>query len=79
MRLPNKVTPYSKSVIARFPEILTILREKDMTPNELLESMTRNKDNMSEVLDALDCLYALRKIDLIQEGSLLHYVERNIL
>ena len=79
MRLPNKVKPYSKSVIARFPEILTILREKDMTPNELLESMTGNKDNMSEVLDALDCLYALRKIDLIQEGSFLHYVERDIL
>jgi hypothetical protein len=44
-----------------------------------MESMTGNKDNMSEVLDALDCLYALRKIDLIQEGSLLHYVERDIL
>lgn len=79
MRLPNKVTPYSKSVIARFPEILALLRGKDMTPNELLEAMRGDKDNMSEVLDALDCLYALRKIDMIQEGSLLHYVERDLL
>ncbi len=79
MRLPNKVTPYSKSVIARFPEILTVLKERDMTPNELLTSVKGSKDNVSEVLDAIDCLYALKKIELIQERSLLHYVERDIL
>ena len=77
MRLPNKVTPYSKSVIARFPDILTILREQDLTPNELLETMVSDRNNMSEILDALDCLFALRKIELLQEGSRLHYVERD--
>lgn len=77
MRLPNKVTPYSKSVIAKFPEILTILREQDLTPNELLESIAGDRENMSEILDALDCLFALRKIELVQEGSRLHYVERD--
>ena len=79
MKIPSKVTPYKESTIAKFPIILSLLEQNDMTPNELLESMADRKDNMSEVLDALDCLYALRKIDLIQEGSLLHYVERDIL
>lgn len=79
MRLPNKVTPYAKSVIARFPEILTMLQGQDLTPNELLEALVDDRENMSEILDALDCLFALGKVELIQEGSRLHYVERNSL
>lgn len=37
MRLPNKVTPYAKSIIALFPDILEELAQQDMSPKELFE------------------------------------------
>lgn len=72
--MPNKVTPYANSVIARYPDILSALRVKDMSPKELFEQTTSGKKDMGDFLSALDCLFALGKIDLIESGGLLHYV-----
>lgn len=77
MRLPNKVTPYSKSVIAWFPSILSSLEEKAMSPQDLMEALVTGQANMGDFLDALDCLYALNKIELTDEGRLLRYVDAN--
>ncbi|GEM_PF-113200 len=83
MRLPNKVTPYKNSVISLFPKILNSLKEKDMTPKELLEvtlsKTPTNEKDMSDFLSALDCLFALGKIKLTKEGSMLRYVNQDIL
>ncbi|WP_446715286.1 ABC-three component system middle component 7 [Caloramator sp. Dgby_cultured_2] len=44
MRLPNKVTSYSNSIIALFPGILEALSQQDMSPKELFErTMPRQK------------------------------------
>ena len=43
MRLPNKVTPYAKSIIALFPDILEELSQQDMSPKELFEK-TKSKN-----------------------------------
>ena len=75
MRLPNKVTSYSNSIFAWFPDILELLEQKDMSPKELFENSTANKKDMGDFLSALDCLFALGKIELIEEGGALHYVE----
>lgn len=76
MRLPNKAIPYSKSVIARFPAILDIVSKKDITPKKLLEDMNAvQTQEMADILSALDCLYALGKIDFNRKGDKLHYVE----
>lgn len=77
MRLPNKVTPYSNSVVARFPDILEELEQQDMSPKELMERTTVRKKDMGDFLSALDCLFALGKIELVEEGQVLHYVGRN--
>jgi len=74
MRLPNKVTPYINSVIARFPDILETLEQRDMSPKELFEVTTAVKKDMGDFLSALDCLFALGKIELSEEGRVLHYV-----
>lgn len=74
MRLPNKVTPYTGSVISRFPDVLNALQEKDMSPKELFELTTSGKNDMGDFLSALDCLFALGKIELIEEGGVLRYV-----
>lgn len=77
MRLPNKVTSYSNSIIALFPGILEALSQQDMSPKELFErTMPRQKD-MADFLSALDCLFALGRIKLIEEKRVLRYVKRD--
>ena len=77
MRLPNKVTPYTNSVVARFPDILETLMQRDMSPKELFELTTAGKKDMGDFLSALDCLFALGKIELIEERGMLRYVDGN--
>ena len=74
MRLPNKVTPYASSVVSRFPDILDALQERNMSPKELFELTTSGKKDMGDFLSALDCLFALGKVELIEEGGFLRYV-----
>lgn len=73
MRLPSKVTPYEKSVIASFPVILAYLERQDISPKDLFEIIVSDENDMGDFLSALDCLFALGKIDLLEEG-VLHYV-----
>lgn len=66
MLLPNKLFPYNESILSKLP---LILRELDQpkTPNELLLSLGNIVNNPLELVDALDCLYALREIELNEE------------
>lgn len=66
MLLPNKLFSYNESVLSKLP---LILRELDQpkTPNELLLSLSNIVNNPLELVDALDCLYALREIELNKE------------
>ena len=79
MRLPNKAIPYSQSVIARFPQILEIVSQNDISPKELLECANTDEQDMADFLSALDCLYALGKIELLEKGGKLHYVDTDTL
>ena len=73
MRFPSKVTPYKESSIALFPVVLNLLEKQNMTPQQLYSEMKNRVENVSEFLDIIDCLYALRKIELC--GEVLHYVD----
>ena len=42
MKMPNKVTPYKESSIAKFPVILELLEKKNMTPSELFSKVRKN-------------------------------------
>lgn len=77
MRLPNKVTSYKNSIIALFPDILEALSQQDMSPKELFERTMSRQKNMADFLSALDCLFALGKVKLIEEERVLRYVERD--
>ncbi|WP_366923842.1 hypothetical protein MFMK1_000758 [Metallumcola ferriviriculae] len=79
MRLPNKVTTYTNSIIALFPNILEALEESDMIPKELFEQVSLGKGTMGDFLSALDCLFALGQIEIIEEGRVLHYVKTDSL
>ena len=69
MRLPSKSTPYEKSVLALFPKILHVLREQETDVSKLFTAA--GIDNYSDYMSALDCLYALGKIELDPETDTL--------
>lgn len=72
MKMPNKVTPYKESSIAKFPVILALLEKEDMTPSELFSKVKKNKiQNIDEFVGIIDCLYTMHKIEI--NGEELHY------
>lgn len=72
MKMPNKVTPYKESSIAKFPVVLALLEKEDMTPSELFSKVKKNKiHNIDEFVEIIDCLYAMHKIEI--DGEVLHY------
>lgn len=77
MRLPSKVTSYRESVLPKFPKILAILKEKDITPCDLYKKVKKYFDDICEFIEILDCLFLLEKIEFIEESGVLHYVEGN--
>lgn len=48
-----------------------------MTPHELLEATRTSAAEMSPFLDALDCLFALGKIEIPEGTEVLRYVKEN--
>lgn len=74
MRLPNKVTSYTQSIIPKALKLASILNEKDYTVTSIYEKVEKQM-SINEFIDALDCLFALGQITLHKE--VLHYVERN--
>lgn len=73
MKMPNKVTPYKESSIAKFPVVLSLLEKADMTPSEMFSKVKKNTiQNVDEFVEIMDCLYAMHKIEI--DGDVLHYV-----
>lgn len=74
MRLPSKVTPFAERTLAALPPILSCLAQGEPTPRSLYAKCGQDVGGVTEFVDALDCLYALGKIELTAEG-VLRYVE----
>lgn len=72
MKFPNKVISYKESVISKFPMILLLLEKRDYDAFSLYDELSK-KMTINEFINALDCLYALKKIKL-SEG-VIHYVD----
>lgn len=78
MRLPNKVVPFRKSILAKIPMLLDVLSKQDMSVLDLYEKKKNEFDGITEYVDVLDCLFFLGKIEMLSGGIKLHYVERDI-
>lgn len=74
MKFPNKVTPYKESILAKFPVVLIALKNEDMNPVRLFAKVKSKVTDVGEFIEILDCLYAMGKIELLDEGEVLHYV-----
>jgi len=77
MQFPSKVTPYRQSVISLFPEILSRLERRDMMLPELMRDALSDKEKINLFMDALDCLFALGRIEFKKGTEVLHYVGRD--
>ena len=75
MLFPNKLFTYSESVISKLPIILIELQRESISAVELYKRLADRLTGVSEYLDALDCLFALRKIEFDEEEGVLRYVD----
>jgi hypothetical protein len=75
MLLPNKVTPFKKSTLAKFPLLLKEIKTEDISVIELFKKVKPKIGSIAEYLEVLDCLFALGKIGLIEKTEDLHYAD----
>lgn len=68
MLLPNKLFSYNDSVLSKLPVILINLTTP-LSPKQLYYVINANLTPI-EFIEALDCLYALGKINITEEGKL---------
>lgn len=74
MKLPSKVTSYKDSVLCKLCPILDLLSQKDMPIYEVYRETQNQYESISDYIDALDCLFALCKIEYRDGEKVLHYV-----
>lgn len=79
MKLPNKVTPYRKSIISKFPVVLTELENRDYSVVGLYKKTEKKFEGFEEYIQTLDCLFFLGQIAFLPGGDILHYAKRDIL
>lgn len=70
MRFPSKTTSYDRSIIPYFPRIADALSSGDADPMAVYEKIELKDKTVNDYLDALDCLFALGRIELTEGGLL---------
>lgn len=73
MRFPNKVTSYKESILYEFCPILEIISKNDMSIYDVYCETKNNYETLGEFIDVLDCLFALGKIEWVDDKEVLHY------
>lgn len=69
MQLPNKLYSYKNSTLAFLPMVLHELREGPKLASELFFQLRPHLSEATDFLAVMDCLYALRAIDMTDEGE----------
>lgn len=74
MQMPNKLFTYKESVLSKFPVILKNIEHGNCSVIELYQNVQKDVGDICEFMDALDCLYALGKIEYDDEQEVLQIV-----
>lgn len=69
MQLPNKLYSYKESTLALIPKVLTELANGPMTVKDLFLIVRPTLPDATDFLSVMDCLYALRAVDINKEGE----------
>lgn len=68
MKFPNKVNRYKTTIVFQMAEILNVIHQ-DMFPTEIYMKV-RLKMNAKEFYDGMSALFAIRKIELVEDGRI---------
>lgn len=69
MQLPNKLYSYKASTLSLVPKVLKILQNGSISVKDLYLAMRPELADATDFLSVMDCLYALRAIDVDEEGE----------
>ena len=72
MKLPSKITSYNESILYKMNMLIAIIVKEDISITSLYNKVKADFSEINEFIDALDCLYVLKKIELNEQG-VLHY------
>lgn len=68
MQLPNKLYSYKSSTLALIPMVLSELKNGPKEVKDLF-LMRPSMPDATDFLSVMDCLYALRAIDINEKGE----------
>lgn len=74
MQLPSKIISFNESILSKYVPILNEIQNSDISIIALFHKTNFCYNNFEEYIDALDCLFAMKKIEYITEKGVLHYV-----
>ncbi len=69
MQLPNKLYSYKASTLALIPKVLTELKSGPKEVKDLFLLIRPSLSDATDFLSVMDCLYALRAVDINEEGE----------
>lgn len=68
MQLPNKLYSYKNSTLALIPVVLNELKDTPLPASVLFGKVKSSLYDATDFLSVMDCLYALRAVDIDDEG-----------
>lgn len=69
MQLPNKLYSYKNSTLALLPTVLSELQEGPIPVIGLFSKVRRSLNDATDFISVMDCLYALRAVDINEVGE----------
>lgn len=69
MQLPNKLYSYKSSTLALVPVVMRALQNDPIEVKELFLTVKLQLVDATDFLSIMDCLYALRAVDINEEGE----------
>ncbi len=69
MQLPNKLYSYENSTLALIPKVLKKLQYGSKLVKDLSNDLKPSLDDPTDFLSVMDCLYALRAVDINEKGE----------
>ncbi len=69
MQLPNKLYSYKNSNLAIVPLVLDAIKDKPTAVKDLYLSIKPMLSDATDFLSVMDCLYALRAVDINEKGE----------
>lgn len=69
MQLPNKLYSYKNSTLALLPIVMKELQDRPVPVKELYKRVRPYLSDSTDFIAVMDCLYALRALDINDEGE----------